>query len=65
LDAGGLAADNDVVGTVYDVSPQLAILMIAAKWARLETRAMARRSLDMPQRLDRRRHADRRTASDD
>ena len=31
------------MGQVFDVSPQVAILLVAARWARVETRVRARR----------------------
>jgi hypothetical protein len=49
------------VGDVYDVSPNLAILLIAAGWARGETREATRRAIEIePPDEDRRHDADRR-----
>jgi hypothetical protein len=60
--AEGIASDNFEVGTVLDVSPQLAILMIAAGWVRSETRSQIRRHGESSAEFNRRETADRRTA---
>ena len=39
----GMSQDNIHVGDVFDVSPNLAILLTAAGWVRGETRTRARR----------------------
>ena len=57
----GPPTDNPAVGTIYDVSPQLAILMIAAGWMRGETRTRARRDQDCPAGVNRRQVRDRRS----
>jgi hypothetical protein len=57
----GFTSDN-AVGKVYDVSPQLAMLMIAAGWVRSETRSRVRRHRDVSTGIDRRQLPDRRSA---
>jgi hypothetical protein len=57
----GLTPDNLDVGQVLDVSPQLAILMIAAGWVRSETRMRDRRENDSFPRFNRRQALDRRS----
>ena len=57
----GPPSDNPVVGKVYDVSPHLAILMIAAGWMRGETRNCERRHEHVPANRDRREVNDRRS----
>jgi hypothetical protein len=59
----GFTADNMPVGTVYNVAPHLAILMIAAGWVRTETRSRVRRQRDACARFDRRHAGDRRSAT--
>ena len=59
----GLTADNTPVGTVYDVSPNLAMLMIAAGWVRSETRSRIRRHTDLSPNTNRRQVVDRRSAT--
>jgi hypothetical protein len=56
----GVAADNSV-GKIYDLPPNLAILMMAAGWMRNETRAHARRESDHLPTVNRRRATDRRS----
>jgi hypothetical protein len=58
----GIAPDNFAVGQVLDVSPQLAILMIAAGWVRSETRSRIRRQHETSSEFNRRETTDRRTA---
>ena len=60
--AEGIASDNFEVGKVLDVSPQLAILMIAAGWVRSETRSQTRRQDESSPGFNRRETADRRTS---
>jgi hypothetical protein len=62
----GAAPDNFHVGDIYDVSPNLAILLTAAGWVRSETRrelrrgsTQARDEADLPPQ-DRRHTTDRR-----
>jgi hypothetical protein len=50
------------IGQVYDISPNLAILMIAAGWVRTETRSRVRRHNDMSPGFNRRHIPDRRSA---
>ncbi len=57
----GISVDNSIVGTVYDLPPQLAILMMAAGWVRSETRAHRRRERERETAPNRRRAADRRS----
>jgi hypothetical protein len=59
----GIPPDNSMVGRIYDLPPQLAILMIAAGWARNDTRSSARRHRDEMPSFNRRRTADRRSAA--
>lgn len=59
-----ITVDNASVGTVYDLPPQLAILMMAAGWVRSETRAHRRREQELAPPLNRRQTADRRSATD-
>jgi hypothetical protein len=58
----GITTDNSMVGQIYDLNPQTAILMIAAGWARSETRAQSRRREDLRPPFDRRSENDRRSA---
>jgi len=39
----GIPSDSFQVGEVFDVSPQVAILLVAARWARADSRVQARR----------------------
>ena len=48
-------------GSVYDVTAQVAILMIAAGWARSETRSRDRRQFEQETSLNRRHRPDRRS----
>jgi hypothetical protein len=57
----GLTTDNSMVGRIHDVAPHTAIFMIAAGWARNETRACDRRALDLRPSFNRRRERDRRS----
>jgi len=58
----GPPTDNlSAVGTVYDVSPQVGILLIAAGWMRGETRTSERRDQDSPAGVNRRQISDRRS----
>ena len=58
----GLTQDNFHLGDVFDVSPNVGILLTVVGWVRSETRHAARRSDDYPLPLqhDRRRTSDRR-----
>lgn len=58
----GFTSDSMTVGKVYDVSPNLAMLMIAAGWVRTETRSRVRRHNDMSLGFNRRHIPDRRSA---
>jgi len=58
----GVAADNSTVGTIYNLPPQLALLMIAAGWVRSESRTLVRRQGDLAPSYNRRRAIDRRSA---
>jgi hypothetical protein len=58
----GLPTDSFVIGQVHDVSPRLAILMMAAGWVRTETRTIMRRHRDLDPGLNRRQVGDRRSA---
>ena len=57
----GITPDNAPVGQVLDVSPQLAILMIAAGWVRNETRSRVRREQEYSPGFERRGDVDRRS----
>jgi hypothetical protein len=58
----GRPPDNSVIGKVYDLPPQVAILMMAAGWVRSETRAgIRRRNCDQQPPFDRRQSRDRRS----
>jgi hypothetical protein len=59
----GLPSDSSGLGTIYDVSPQLALWMIAAGWVRNDTRSLMRRQHDLAIRSNRRQLADRRSAT--
>ena len=55
--------DNSMIGTIHDLSPQVALLMIAAGWMRSDTRSEIRRSQDLPLSFNRRQTGDRRSES--
>ncbi|HKY20834.1 MAG TPA: hypothetical protein VJM31_06405 [Vicinamibacterales bacterium] len=57
----GIASDSADIGTIHDVSPQLAILMIAAGWMRNDTRSLMRRQQDSSPITNRRQMTDRRS----
>jgi NADH:ubiquinone oxidoreductase subunit B-like Fe-S oxidoreductase len=57
----GFQHDNSMIGKVYDLSPQLAILMIAAGWVRSDTRTRMRRNHDQLPSSNRRHNLDRRS----
>jgi hypothetical protein len=57
-----MPSDNLAVGKVFDLSPQLAILMIAAGWVRTETRSRVRRQRESLPAFNRREMGDRRSA---
>jgi len=59
----GSIADDLAVGQVFDVSPQLAILMTAAGWVRSETRSHIRRQGESFPSFNRRQAVDRRSAN--
>lgn len=50
-----------MLGKLYDLPPQLAMLMIAAGWARSDTRSRVRRHDDQPRNFNRREGVDRRS----
>ena len=58
----GSNPDNLAVGKVFDVSPQVAIPMMAAGWVRSETRSRIRRQDEMVRGSNRREVVDRRSA---
>jgi hypothetical protein len=58
----GHTSDKMSIGRIFDVSPQLAILMIAAGWVRSETRSQVRRHREMSPGFNRRQLPDRRSA---
>jgi len=58
----GITPDN-ATGKVYDLPPQLAILMIAAGWVRTETRSKVRRHDEHTTPVNRRQTTDRRSIS--
>jgi len=58
----GLPPDKST-GKIYDLPPQLAILMIAAGWMRSDTRTRERRHNDDLPSLNRRQMVDRRSES--
>jgi hypothetical protein len=58
----GITSDNFAVGQILDISPQVAILMIAAGWVRGETRSQIRRQNDHSAPSNRREVVDRRSA---
>jgi len=55
--------DNTSVGQVFNVAPQLALLMIAAGWARSDARSHARRDRETSATFDRRHNPDRRSGN--
>ena len=57
----GILPDSNAVGQVLNVSPQVALLMIAAGWARGETRSRVRRQHYNEAGFDRRQSPDRRS----
>ncbi len=57
----GLPPDNSMLGTIHDLPPHLAILMIAAGWMRNDTRSQIRRNQDQPPPFNRRQTVDRRS----
>jgi hypothetical protein len=57
----GLQVDNSMVGKIFNLPPQLAILMIAAGWVRSDTRTRIRRHHDEAMSFNRRQSADRRS----
>jgi hypothetical protein len=57
----GLVPDNLAVGKILDVSPHLAILMIAAGWVRGESRTWDRRQHETFPGLNRREVVERRS----
>jgi len=59
----GPPPDKSMIGTIHDLSPQLAMLMIAAGWMRNDTRSQIRRNRDLPPAFNRRRTTDRRSDS--
>jgi len=59
----GIPPDNSTIGTMYDLPPQLAILMIATGWVRSDTRSRIRRHRDQPSALNRRERVDRRSVA--
>jgi hypothetical protein len=59
----GTTSDNSMLGKIYDLPPQIAILMIAAGWVRNDTRLKARRLSDQPPPSNRRGQGDRRSSA--
>jgi hypothetical protein len=57
----GIPSDNSAIGTIYDLPPQLAILMIAAGWVRTDTRSHVRRHDESSPTFNRRQTTDRRS----
>jgi hypothetical protein len=57
----GIRSDNSTIGTIYDLPPQLAMLMIAAGWVRSDTRSRVRRHRDAAPAFNRRQTVDRRS----
>jgi hypothetical protein len=57
------SSDNSTIGKMYDLPPQLAMLMIAAGWVRSDTRSRVRRHHEQPRRVDRRERVDRRSSA--
>jgi hypothetical protein len=56
-------SDNSMLGKMYDLPPQLAMLMIAAGWVRSETRSRVRRHHEGPHHFNRRERVDRRSTA--
>jgi hypothetical protein len=59
----GITADNSALGRIYDLPPQLAMLMMAAGWVRADTRTRMRRQRDLRNGANRRQASDRRSAA--
>ena len=59
----GLTSDNSMVGKIYDLPPQLAMLMIAAGWVRSDTRSLPRRHRNRTPSFNRRQTVDRRSVA--
>jgi hypothetical protein len=57
----GTTSDHSMIGKLYDLPPQLAILMIAAGWVRSDTRSKVRRHHNEPRPINRREQIDRRS----
>jgi hypothetical protein len=57
----GATSDSSMLGKMFDLPPQLAILMIAAGWMRSDTRSRVRRHQDAPPQYNRRERVDRRS----
>jgi hypothetical protein len=55
--------DNSMIGKLYDLPPQIAMLMIAAGWVRSETRSCVRRHHEVPRHFNRRERVDRRSTA--
>ena len=55
--------DNSMIGKMYDLPPQLAMLMIAAGWVRSDTRSRVRRHREQPYQFNRREQVDRRSTA--
>jgi hypothetical protein len=55
--------DNSTIGKIYDLPPQLAMLMIAAGWVRSDTRSRVRRHHQLPPHINRRERVDRRSSA--
>jgi hypothetical protein len=58
----GITSDNFKIGQIFDVSPHIGILMIAAGWVRGDTRSRMRRQQELSADLNRRAVVDRRSA---
>jgi len=58
-----VAPDNSIIGKMYDLPAQLAILMMAAGWVRSDTRSRVRRYREQPRGVNRREGADRRSTA--
>ena len=58
----GITSDSFAVGQIFDVSPHIGILMIAAGWMRGDTRSRMRRQRDLSSEFNRRELSDRRSA---
>jgi hypothetical protein len=59
----GSSSDNSMIGKMYDLPPQLAMLMIAAGWVRSDTRSRVRRHQEQPRHFNRRERVDRRSSA--